>query len=224
MSLYFQFSTKETERSKRHSDPLDALWTGGFTPDTKFTINYPKRNGYWGSFVDIKLPNGTTLHVDYMDISIFINGVKVVNHSRGKKIFEYFGSDFEVTMKKTHLQTNKQGFDFSQRVYTFTPTKNWRTADQRYAFMGANADLDRRIESGQPLPDYVPPSPGELDGQMFNKMVPSRDLQRNIAEYLGGGKRKSIRSTKRNRTRRRNRNKNKNGGSRKKITSRKNHK
>ena len=222
MSLYFQFSAKETERSKRHSDhdPLDALWTGGFTPDTKFTINYPKRYGYWGSFVDIKLPNVTTLHVYYVSIDIYINGVKVDGVRKGK-IFEYFGSDFEVTMKKTLLQTKKQGFDFSQRVYTFTPTKNWR-ADQRYAFMGANADLDRRIESEQPLPDYVTPSPGELDGRMFNKMVPSRDLQRNVAEYLGGGKRKSIKSTKRNRTRRRNRNKN--GGSRKKITSRKNHK
>jgi hypothetical protein len=97
--------------------------------------------------------------------------------------------NFEATLKKDLLQTKQLGLDFNQRIFKFIPTKSWRTAE-RYAFMAANAHLDTLQERGLPLPEYVEPQQGQLDGQKLNETIGSRDLHRRIAEYLDGGKRK----------------------------------
>lgn len=203
---YFQIKGRETERNTpfRDSQVLDTLW--GIQSGTKFTIDFKEigaGSGYerddWGKFVIFKENGKPPLKVELSDVEIYEDNKKICSYYAGNKIFSSLGENFEVTMTKTLLQTTQCGFNFGQRIYTFTPTKVWRTAKQRYAFMGANAYLDRQREIGQPLPEYVPPAPGQLDGQMFNANVTSRDLHRNIAEYLDGGKRKSIRSTKRKR-------------------------
>ena len=226
---YFQIKGRETERNtpRRDSQVLKTLWD--IQSGTKFTIDFKEigpGSGYdrddWGKFVIFKANGKPPLEVESLDVEIYEDNRKLCGYDAGNKIFSSLGENFEVTMKKTLLQTTACGFNFDQRIYTFTPTKVWRTAKQRYAFMGANAELDRRRETGQPLPDYVPPAPGQLDGQMFNANVTSRDLHRNIAEYLGGGKRKSIRSLKRKTKRKRNNSKK--GGSRKKRTTRNNRK
>jgi hypothetical protein len=90
----------------------------------------------------------------------------------------------------------------TQVLLRFTPIK---TYNQRTAFMAANQRLDNERLNGT-LPEHVPPANRrELDGQMLNEMVPSRDLHREIGSFLGpyGGKTKK--NKKKNRRNRRTR-------------------
>ena len=221
---YFQIKGSETERNTKiwDSQVLDTLWD--IQSGTKFTIDFKEigpgsgDRDDWGKFVIFKANGKPPLEVESLDVEIYEDNRKLCGYDAGNKIFSSLGENFEVTLKKTLLSTKKNGLIFNQRIYTFTPTKVWRTAKQRYAFMGANAKLDSLRVTDQQLPDYVKPDPGQLDGQLFNDMVASRDLHHHIAKFLGGGKRKSIRSLKRKTKRKRNNSKK--GGSRKKRTSR----
>jgi hypothetical protein len=203
---YFQIKGRETERSERYRDNqnLNDLWA--IQSGTKITIDYKEigaGSGYdredWGSFVIFKRNGKPPIRVDFIDIEVYENNKKVDGFDKCKQIFSSLSKNFEVTMKKDLLQTKQSGFDFNQRIFKFIPTESWRTPEQRYAFMAANAHLDTLRERGLPLPDYVEPQKGQLDGQKLNKTIESRDLHREIAEYLGGKKRKRKQTKKKNR-------------------------
>ncbi len=201
---YFQIKGRETERSERYGDNqnLNDLWV--IQSGTKFTIDYKEigaGSGYdredWGSFVIFKQNRKSPVRVDFTDVEIYENNKKIDGFDKCRQILSSLSKNFEVTMKKDLLQTKQSGFDFSQRIFKFIPTESWRTPEQRYAFMAANAHLDTLRERGLPLPDYVEPQNGHLDGQKLNKTIESRDLHREIAGYLGGKKERKRKKTKR---------------------------
>jgi hypothetical protein len=207
---YFQIKGRETLKGERTRDNtyLNDLWVN-FQSGNKLTINYLEigpGSGYdredWGDFVIFKQNGIPPVRVDLIYIEVYENNRRVHGYERCKKLFSSFSKNFEATLKLDLLQTKQSGFDFNQRIFKFIPTKSWRTADQRYAFMAANAHLDTLQERGLPLPEYVEPQQGQLDGQKLNETIGSRDLHRRIAEYLDGGKRK--RKGKGKKTRRKN--------------------